>query len=431
MTVYRDNYPNNIEAPQKLYIQYSHDIEWDYSTGQYPDGEESLWDWESYYIPIDHKINGRTVGRHEWMRIKIGAMKNWSYPIRFAANVTNISSVSAEIVEEDISYTEFKIILTFAGGDTTESEPIRIRNGQDGIGIESCEVREDGYLWVTYTDGTVVNVGRARGQDAEGLPPAQNDDWVLSQSAGSPVWVSPLQVLSNAVSGVAPIEYDFLTGEISHNDDDGNRHIPIGGSPGFILSTNGSGVYSWLDPTELDPTVPSWVKAITATQISNWDTAYSWGDHAGLYANLVHTHIESDITDLDKYTQTEVNSLINNITYQIEVALSQLDTDLTATTGVAKFPCPEDMTIQSCFISVDTAPVGSSAIWDINVESSSIMTDLITIEAGEFSSLTATTQPSFSSTDVEKGEDFVIDCDQVGATTAGQNAVLVITYIKR
>lgn len=32
--------------------------------------------------------------------------------------------------------------------------------------------------------------------------------------------------------------------------------------------------------TETDPTVPSHVKGITTTNISNWDTAFSWGDHA-------------------------------------------------------------------------------------------------------------------------------------------------------
>jgi hypothetical protein len=32
--------------------------------------------------------------------------------------------------------------------------------------------------------------------------------------------------------------------------------------------------------TETDPTVPAAVKAITNTQISNWDTAYGWGNHA-------------------------------------------------------------------------------------------------------------------------------------------------------
>lgn len=32
--------------------------------------------------------------------------------------------------------------------------------------------------------------------------------------------------------------------------------------------------------TETDPTVPAHVKGITTTNISNWDTAYTWGDHA-------------------------------------------------------------------------------------------------------------------------------------------------------
>ncbi len=38
--------------------------------------------------------------------------------------------------------------------------------------------------------------------------------------------------------------------------------------------------------TETDPTVPSNVKAITGTEITNWNAAYSWGNHAGLYALL-------------------------------------------------------------------------------------------------------------------------------------------------
>lgn len=122
---------------------------------------------------------------------------------------------------------------------------------------------------------------------------------------------------------------------------------------------------------------------------------------------------------------------ISSLTYQIEVALSQLDTDLEAATGVAKFPCPEDITIQSVFVQVDTAPTGSTAQWDINVEGSTILSTKITIDAGEFSSLTAATPPVISSADVDKGDDFVIDRDQVGATIAGQNDILVITYTKR
>lgn len=35
--------------------------------------------------------------------------------------------------------------------------------------------------------------------------------------------------------------------------------------------------------TETDPTVSNDVKAITPTNISNWTTAYGWGNHSGLY----------------------------------------------------------------------------------------------------------------------------------------------------
>lgn len=250
MEGYSDNYPYNIESPQKLYIQYSHDIDWDYSTGQYPDGTEDDWHWESKYIPISHSINGLEVGRHEWMRIKVGTLNTWTYPIRISANVTNISAISSEIIDEGDTYTEFSIILHFEDGSTVESESIRIRNGEDGLGIASCEVREDGYLYITYTDNTIVNAGRTRGQDAEGLPSMADDDYLLSQSAGVAVWISPLQAINNALLVTLPIEYDFLTGTISHNLDNGNKHIPIGGSSGFILSTDGSGNYTWIDPTD-------------------------------------------------------------------------------------------------------------------------------------------------------------------------------------
>lgn len=282
MTIFRDNYPNNIEAPQKLYIEYSHDITFDYSTGKYPDGTESEWHWENSYIPIAHKINGLNVGRHEWMRIKIGEVNFWSYPIRMSANITNIQTIESEINESTGEF-DFSIKLIFEDGSSKQSDPITIKNGLDGVEIVSAQINEDGYLIITYSDGVVENAGMSRGHDAEGLPPSLNDDYILSQSGGIPVWVSPEQVLANVVTGILPIEYDFLTGQISHNNDDGNRHIPVGGSNGYILSTNGSGTYTWLDPTELDPTVPSWVKDISELDILNWDTAYGWGDHSGLY----------------------------------------------------------------------------------------------------------------------------------------------------
>jgi len=53
--------------------------------------------------------------------------------------------------------------------------------------------------------------------------------------------------------------------------------------------SNWDTAYSWGDHstagyltsyTETDPTVPAHVKSITTTDISNWNTAYGWGDHS-------------------------------------------------------------------------------------------------------------------------------------------------------
>jgi hypothetical protein len=49
----------------------------------------------------------------------------------------------------------------------------------------------------------------------------------------------------------------------------------ITGAPSFLTSF-----------TETDPTVPAHVKAITTTNISNWNTAFGWGNHANLYPLL-------------------------------------------------------------------------------------------------------------------------------------------------
>jgi len=74
-------------------------------------------------------------------------------------------------------------------------------------------------------------------------------------------------------------------------------------SDGQILSSSIDGTRSWIDP----PT----------------NTTLEWGNITGVISNqtdlqdslnakayVVHSHTESDITDLDKYTQTEVNDLL-------------------------------------------------------------------------------------------------------------------------
>lgn len=83
------------------------------------------------------------------------------------------------------------------------------------------------------------------------------------------------------------------------------KNIPSG-----IAGLDGAGkvLVSQL-PTETDPTVSSTVKAITSTNISNWNAAFGWGNHSivgyltpttgdARYALLVHTHVFSSLTGI-------------------------------------------------------------------------------------------------------------------------------------
>ena len=74
--------------------------------------------------------------------------------------------------------------------------------------------------------------------------------------------------------------------------------------------------------TETDPTVPSHVKGISVTSIANWNTAYSWGDHASAgYASIANINLEGGTVNqvLVKKSETDYDyqweELIVNPTY--------------------------------------------------------------------------------------------------------------------
>ncbi len=251
MTDYRDEYPHNIEAPQRVYIQYSYDIGYDYSNGTYPDGDEDAWIWEPIYIPIEHSVDGQVVGKHEWMRVRVGVNSQWSLPIRISASITNIETLRVDVESSDTEF-EFTVIITLADGTELASDPIIMRDGEDGTKIETAEINVGGDLIMTYDDGTVINAGRARGLDAVSeIPPAVDDDWLLSQSGGVILWVDPSQVLGNLIQAQLPITFNVVTGDLGHSDASGYLHVPTGGTVGQVLSTDGADNYSWIDAANI------------------------------------------------------------------------------------------------------------------------------------------------------------------------------------
>src|SRR5210317_1402710 len=110
--------------------------------------------------------------------------------------------------------------------------------------------------------------------------------------------VATTAFVSTAVSNLvdsAPTTLDTLNELAAALGDDPNFATTVTNSIGTKWTqdntkiSNWDTAYSWGDHstegyltsfTETDPTVPAHVKSITTTEKTNWNTAYSWGDHS-------------------------------------------------------------------------------------------------------------------------------------------------------
>ncbi len=170
-----------MQTYQKIYIEYSHEIDFDFSTGKYPSGDEADWNWEEVYIPVEHEFNGKKVPKHSYMRMKVGIDNIWSYPI----------------------------------------------------------------------------------------------------------FISPSKELG--ITAKTPITFDAVTGILSHSTQDGDRHIPKGGSRGYILSTDGNGNYTWIEGTGGGSGGDYYTKIELQTSGQSqvhWDNLVDVPAVTGLYTNL-------------------------------------------------------------------------------------------------------------------------------------------------
>lgn len=91
----------------------------------------------------------------------------------------------------------------------------------------------------------------------------------------------------------------------------------------------------------------------------------------------------------------------------------------TATTGKVRFRMPHAMTLTGVRASLNTAPVGSTFIVDINENGTSVLSTKLSIDAGEKTSQTAATPAVISDADLADDAEISIDVDQIGSGTAG------------
>jgi hypothetical protein len=109
------------------------------------------------------------------------------------------------------------------------------------------------------------------------------------------------------------------------------------------------------------------------------------------------------------------------------VAASDGVSDLETGTAKVTFRMPYAFTLSEVRASVTTAPTDANLLVDINESGVSILSTVLSIDAGEKTSTTATTAAVISDTTLVDDAEITIDIDQIGSTVAG--AGLKVTLI--
>lgn len=108
------------------------------------------------------------------------------------------------------------------------------------------------------------------------------------------------------------------------------------------------------------------------------------------------------------------------------VYASDLTSDLSTGTTKGAFHAPYAFTITDIKANVISAPTGASIVVDVKKNGVTILSTVITIDAGETSSRTAATPPVISVSALAEDDVITIDINQVGSTLAGSGLSVTI-----
>lgn len=137
------------------------------------------------------------------------------------------------------------------------------KDGKDGVGVQKAKVDIDGELVITLTDGTVIEAGKVFTKAvAEKIRVFSNADNRIPELVGQSG-----KILSNDGVNVKWIDADSSSGTVTSVAMTVPTGLSVTGSP---ITTSGT----------LAVSLASGYSIPTTSSQSNWDTAYSWGNHA-------------------------------------------------------------------------------------------------------------------------------------------------------
>ena len=111
------------------------------------------------------------------------------------------------------------------------------------------------------------------------------------------------------------------------------------------------------------------------------------------------------------------------------VSLTAEDGDLTVADNLAQIRLPFAFTLTEVRAFVNTAPTGAALTFDITMNSSTILSTLLTIDVSEKTSEDAATPPVISTAALTDDSIIGFNCDVIGSSNSGAGAkIMLIGY---
>ena len=170
--------------------------------------------------------------------------------------------------------------------------------------------------------------------------------------------------------------------------------------------------------------LPSWETLSTAGSVLTTRGDILYEDASGLQRLAAGTAGKFLTTQ-----GTSADPTYTNPTLSFIVSLTAEDGDLTVADDLAQIRMPFAFTLTEVRAFVNTAPVGASLTFDIEQGGSTILTTLISIDAGDTTSEDATTPPVINVSALTDDAIISFNCDQIGSSTAGAGGkIMLIGY---
>ena len=173
----------------------------------------------------------------------------------------------------------------------------------------------------------------------------------------------------------------------------------------------------------------------STTQVANLNAATA-GNAATVTTNANLTgHVTStgNAAVLGSFTIAQLNTAVSDATLvdfeRRDIAFSDETSDLTTGDNKATFHMPNyATTLLEVSVGMTTAPTGSTAIFDLTEAGTTVLSTLISIDAGEKTSETAATPPVISDSSLAANALMSLNVDQIGSSVAGTGGKLYLKY---